>query len=184
MTLGVGHEVRARAEVPVPPGRHDAEVRRERRVRQLEPHLVVALAGRAVGNRVRPLGAGHGHLPLGDQRPGEGRAQEIPGLIGGVGTQHGKDEVADELLAEIDDVHRARPSPERLLPDGDQLLGLAEVGRVGDDLGAVGLLEPGQDDRGVEAAGVRQDDLLRSAHEWVPGLALAQEPEQDGLLHV
>ena len=58
MTLGVGHEVRARAEVPVPPGRHDPEVRRERGVRQLEPHLVVPLAGRAVGHRVGPLGAG------------------------------------------------------------------------------------------------------------------------------
>ena len=167
VALGVGHEIRPGAEVPVPPGRHDAEVRREGGVGELEAHLVVALAGRPVGDGVRALGAGHRHLPLRDQRPGEGGAEEVAGLVGGVGAQHGEHEVADELLAEIDDVDRARPGPDGLLADGDQLLGLAEVGGVGDDLGAVGLLEPGQDDRGVESAGVCEDDLLRSAHPFI-----------------
>ena len=39
-------------------------------------------------------------------------------------------------------------------------------------------------ERRLEAAGIREYDLLRSGHEWAPGLALAQEPQQDGLLHV
>jgi hypothetical protein len=67
MTLGVGHEVGAGPQVPVPPGSDDPKVGGEGRVGELEAHLVVALPGRAVGDGVRPLGAGHGHLPLGDE---------------------------------------------------------------------------------------------------------------------
>ena len=71
VALGIGHEVRARAEVPVPPGGDDLELGRQGRVGQLEAHLVVALAGRAVGDRVRALGPGDLDLRLRDQRAGE-----------------------------------------------------------------------------------------------------------------
>ena len=44
---------------------------------------------------------------------------------------------------------------------GLELLALAEVGGEGDHLAAVGILEPLEDDGGVEAAGVREHDLFR-----------------------
>ena len=134
VALGIGHEIRARAEVPVPPGSDDLELGRQGRVGQLETDLVIALPGRAVGDRVRSLGPGDLDLSLGDQRARERRPEEVPGLVGGVGAQHREHEVADELLAEVDDVHRRRSGAERLLTDGDQLLGLPEIGRVGHDL--------------------------------------------------
>ena len=84
------------------------EVGRERGVGQLEAHLVVALAGRAVGDRVGALGAGDLDLRLAMS----GRAIDVPSryaaLVDGVGAQHREDEVADELLAEVVDVDGAR----------------------------------------------------------------------------
>ena len=50
-------------------------------VGQLKAHLVVALAGAAVGHGVGPFGLGHGHLPLGDEWPGDGRAQQVAPFV-------------------------------------------------------------------------------------------------------
>ncbi len=41
-----------------------------------------------------------------------------------------------------------------------ELLALAEVGGEGHDLAAIGRLQPLQDDRGVEPAGIGEHDLL------------------------
>ena len=48
-------------------------------------------------------------LLLGDQRPGDGGAQQIDALIDGIGAEHGEDVIADEFLAHIldEDVARA-----------------------------------------------------------------------------
>ena len=51
--------------------------RRQRRVGQLEAHLVVALAGRAVADGVGALLPRHVHLRLRDERPRDRRAQEV-----------------------------------------------------------------------------------------------------------
>ena len=50
------------------------------------------------------VGAGRGgdlDQALGDQRPGDRGAEEVDTLIERIGAEHRKDEVADELLAEI-----------------------------------------------------------------------------------
>ena len=91
----------------------------------------------------------------------------------------GKTKSRDELLAQI--ARCARPSApvrEGLLADRDQLLALPEIGAVRDDLAAVGLDQPAEDDRGVETAGVGEHDLLgvRSRHR-LP--APAQKLEED-----
>ena len=43
---------------------------------------------------------------------------------------------------------------------GLQLLALAEIGGEGDDLALVGLLQPFEDDAGVEAARIGEDDFF------------------------
>src|SRR5690606_29998696 len=50
-----------------------------------------------------------------------------------------------------------------LAPRRLQLLTLAEIGGEGNDLAAIGFLQPFQDDGGVEAAGIGQNDLLHAA---------------------
>jgi hypothetical protein len=127
---------------------------------QLEPDLVVALAGGAVRDGVAAGLERHLGLVLRDQRPREGRSEEIGALVDGVSAYGGKDEVADELLANI--AHHAvdRSRGPGLLRQAGKLLLLADVGRVGDDLTAVVLLQPVQDDGRVEPAAVGETDLL------------------------
>ena len=51
------------------------------------------------------------------------------------------------------------PSELGLAAGGFEFLALAEIGGEGDDLAAVGGLQPAQDDAGVQAAGVGEHDL-------------------------
>jgi hypothetical protein len=183
VALGELDEGRPGVEVPLAPGRDHREVRGQRGVGQLEAHLIVALAGGAVAHRVCAGRAGDLHLGLGDERARDGRAEEIRALVHRVGAQHGEDEVADELLAEILDVHAGGAGAQGLLADGDQLLPLPEVGAVRDHVALVRLDEPAKDHGGIEASGVCQHDLPGFlAH--VRLLVAAQEVEDDRFLRV
>ncbi len=99
--LGEVDQVGARLEGPVAPRRDHLDVGVERIGRQLEADLVVALAGRAMGDGV---GAGFGRdldQPLGDQRPGDRRAEQVNAFVDRIGAEHREDEIADEFLAQI-----------------------------------------------------------------------------------
>ena len=116
--------------------------------------------------------AGDLDLLLGDQRPRDRGAEQVLALVERVGAEHREHVVADELLAQIldEDVLLLDAEQQRLLARRRQLLALAEVGGEGDDLAAVGGLQPFQDDRGVEPAGIGEHDLLDVAfrHVWRP----------------
>ena len=159
--FGVGDERLAGGEVPFAPWCYDADVRLVRIVAEFEPHLVVALARRPVGHRVGAGLAGDLDLPPGDERAGDRRPEEIDALVERVGAEHREDVIARERLAQILDVDL--PRAERFRPGarGRQFLALADVGGEGDDLAAVALLQPAQDDRRVEPAGVGEYHLFR-----------------------
>ena len=99
--LGEGEERGARGQIPFAPGRDDLDVRLQRIIGKLEAHLVVALAGRAMGDGIGADLAGDLDLLLGDQRPRDRRAEEIEPLILRIGAEHREDIVADEFLAQI-----------------------------------------------------------------------------------
>ena len=73
----------------------------KRVIAELEADLVVALAGGAVGHRVGADLLGDLDLLLGDQRAGDGGAEQIQALVLRVGAEHREDVVAHELLAQI-----------------------------------------------------------------------------------
>ena len=91
----------ARIDFPFAPRRDDLKVGCERFGGQLKTDLVVALAGAAVGQRVRADFPGDLDLPLRKERAGERRAQQIFVLVDGSGTERGPDVAGDELLAQI-----------------------------------------------------------------------------------
>ena len=110
------------------PRRDHFQLRREPREGELEAHLVVALAGRAVADRVGALGVRDFDLSFGDQRARDRGAEQIVTLVHGVGAQHRKDEVARELFAQVFDVELARARRQRLSLESGRFLGLANVG--------------------------------------------------------
>ncbi len=158
---GIGQRVLAGANIPLAPGGDDLERRVERLIGQLKAHLVVALAGAAVGHGVGPFGLGHGDLPLGDKRPGYRRAQQIAPFVDGAGLHHGEQEVLGELVAQVfdDDLACAAGQPLGLQPL-ELVVALANVGAEADDFAAVILAQPGDDDGRIQATGIGQDDFL------------------------
>ena len=65
---GKGREGRARHEIPFAPGGDDLEIGRKGADGKFKTHLIVALAGSAVGHGVRAFLAGDVHKGLGDER--------------------------------------------------------------------------------------------------------------------
>ena len=137
--------------------RDHLQLRRERRDRALDPHLVVALAGAAVGDRVAARLARVLDRELGDQRPAERGEQRVAVAVVGVRLDRRQHVLARELLARVDDVAVERAELQRLaLDDVVVLARLAEVDGERDDLGLVLVLDPLEHHARVEAARVEQ----------------------------
>jgi hypothetical protein len=56
------------------------------------------------------------------------------------------------------------PNCSAFLRAGSSFLALADVGGEGDHLALIGVLQPFEDDRGVEAARIGEHDFLDVAH--------------------
>ena len=180
MRLGILDQPCAGGQIPFPPRRDHLDFRVQRIGGQLEPHLIVALARRAMGD-----GVGAGFLrdldkAFGDQRAGDRGAEEVEPLVNRVRAEHRENEVADELLAHVFDidVFFLDPEKQRLVARRAQFLPLTEIGGEGHDLTAIFGLKPFQDDRGVEAAGIGKDDFLGRGHwgasDWNRGAFIAR----------
>jgi hypothetical protein len=167
--LRVGDAVGPRHEVPLAPRRDDRELGCERAERELEAHLVVALAGRAVRDRVAAGLACDLGLVLGDQRPRERGAEQVAALVDRRARDRRIDEVAHELLAHVahDAVDRAGRAC--LLGQAGELLLLADVGGERDHLAFVLVDQPVQDHRRIEPAAVGQTDALHRAPRHIEG---------------
>ena len=98
MLLGVVEAVFARLQVPLAPGHDDLQLRRQRLVGVLEAHLIVALAGAAVGDSCRSFAQCNFDLILRDDRAGERGPQQILVLVDRAGLDRREDVVGQELL--------------------------------------------------------------------------------------
>src|SRR5205814_8984808 len=78
----------------------------------------------------------------------------------GVGAEHREIEIADEVLAQFVDEDLLDSDQLGFFARGFQLLALAQIGGEGDNFAAIRLLQPAQDDRGVEPARIGQHDLF------------------------
>ena len=168
--LGVLDLLLAGLELPLAPRGDDRHLRRERLDAQLEADLIVALAGAAVTDRVAVFLLRDLDEALGDQRAGEGGAQQVLVLIDGAGLQGRPDEVLDEFLAQILDVELLRAGLLRLLVQRLELVALAHVRSAAHDGAAVVFLEPRDDDGRIQSAGIRKQHtiILLIGHDSCP----------------
>ena len=162
--LGELQQPGAAGQLPFAPRGDDLDVGLQRVIAELEAHLVVALAGRAMRHRIGADLFGDLDLALRDQRAGDRGAEQILALVQRVGAEHREDEVAHEGLAQIVDEDFLHAEHLGLLPRRAEFLALAEIGGEGDHLAAIGHLQPAQDHAGVEPAGIGEHDLLHILH--------------------
>src|SRR5262249_21142770 len=87
-------------------------------------------------------------------------AERVAALVGCAGLQGRKNVVARKLLAYVEHVGANGAGGERASTHLVELPALAEIERDRDDIGLVLLGEPGNGDRGVEAARVGEKDSL------------------------
>ena len=160
---------RARVEIPFAPRCDHVDVGIEGVIGELEPDLVVALAGGAVGDRIRAQRCRDLDLALGDERPRDRGAEQVHPLVERVGPEHGKHVVGHEGLPQILDEDLRDPHRLGLLPRRRDLLALAEIGGERHHLAAIGFLQPAQDDRGIEPAGIGEHYFFHVFHVFVPG---------------
>ncbi len=149
------------AHLPLPDRRDDLQVGGDRRDRRLDAHLVVALAGAAVGDGVGAVGVRGLDGQLGQQRTAEGGEQRVAALVAGVGQDRRRHVVARELLLGVH--HQALHGAEvdGLLAHGVEVVGrLPEVDAERDHLGVVLVLDPLEHHRGVQAARVQQHHAM------------------------
>ena len=165
--LREGEQIRAGFETPVPPRSDDLDVGVQAVIAKLEADLVIALAGCAMTDGVRADHVGNLDLALGDQRAGDGSAEQVDAFIDGVGTEHGEDKVTDEFLAHVFDenVFRLHPGGERLGAGGLKLFALAEVSGKGNHLAAIFGLQPFQDDRGIKPTRIGEHNFFGRGHD-------------------
>ena len=163
--LGVVDFVVAALEFPHAPGGDHRHLRRESLDGQFKAHLVVALAGAAVGDGVRALLEGDLGDALGDDGACERRAQQVLALVLRARLEGGEDVILDKFLAQVFDVELGSAGLDGLFLKALQLRALPHVRGHGDDFAAlVVFLEPGDDDGRVQTAGIGQNDLLILLH--------------------
>ena len=158
--LGIFDKFGPRAEIPFTPGRDHPDIGLQRVIGELEADLVIALAGGAVRDGVSADGAGNLDLALGNQRARNRRAQKIHAFIKRVGAEHREDVVSHEFLAEVFDEDLLDAQHLCLGARRFHLFALADIGGEGDNFGTIAVLQPAQDDRCVEPAGIGKHDLF------------------------
>src|SRR5690606_10633277 len=103
--FGIGHQGFTGSQIPFTPRRNHFYTRLQGIGTQLETHLVVTFAGGAVGNSIGTGFVGNFNQALGDQRAGNGGAQQVFAFVNGVGAEHREDEIAYEFFAQVFNVN-------------------------------------------------------------------------------
>src|SRR5262249_31647333 len=96
---------------------------------------------------------------------------EVPPLVDRIGPQRREDVLRDELAADIHDLHGVRAAAPRFRPHLVEVVSLTDIGDDRHDLRAVALLQPGDNDRGVEPSAVGQRHSLGTGHRPPPAAA-------------
>ena len=147
-------------DVPDSPGSDDLHFRSKSLDRQLKTHLVVALTGAAVADSVSAFLACDLHDTLCDRRTSEGSTEQIAFVLC-ASLEGREDEVVYELVLDILNIQLGSACLLSSLLETNDLGILTYVACYADNFAAgVIFVQPGDNDRCVETAGVSQNDLF------------------------
>ena len=152
MLHSIVDRVLARTNLPLTPGSDDSKARVESLIGQLEAYLVIPFPGASVSHSVRALHFRNLHLATRNERSSKGSAQQVLTLVDRPRHQGRIDVAGDELFAQVFNVDRASTGRQRFLFESFQFLTLPQVRSHAYDLATVRVLEPGNDDRGIQPA--------------------------------
>src|SRR5262249_16940046 len=158
--VGVIDRVLARNDVPFAPGGDHRHFGREGFESQFKTDLVVAFARATMCERVAARPLRDLDLAFGDDGPSERSAEQIFVFVDGAGGQRGPDVFGDEFVAQVFDVDFSSARGDGLLFQAGQLFGLPDIAGDRHYFAIVFFFQPGNDDRGVESAGIRQRDTI------------------------
>ena len=126
----------ARFDIPLSPRGDNRHFRGKSFDCQLKTHLVVALSGAAVANRVRAFFLGNFHQALCNQRTGKARTQHIV-LVQCAGLDGGNDEVVDKLLGQVFHIQLRSARFQCLFLEAVQLRSLADIAGNSNDFAVI-----------------------------------------------
>src|SRR5690606_30170073 len=153
-------------DIPLTPRRDHLDARIDRVGRELETNLIVALPRRSMRDGVAAFFSRDIHHGLRNGRTRDRGAKEVFALVDGIGAEHREDILPHELFADIGDDAFKRAGRAGLFVEAAQLFSLPDIGAEGHDFSAVTLLEPEENDRGVESAAIGEENLFgRIAHD-------------------
>ena len=157
--LGIVHSLLTGLNIPLTPGSDDLQVGSQCLYGRLKTNLVVALAGSTVSDSHSTLLAGDLHQTACDQRTGKGSTQQVFALIHRTGLHGRVNIISDELITQILDIQLGCAGLDSFLFQRGKLLALPNVSAHGNYVKAIVLLQPRDDDRGIQATGIRQHYL-------------------------
>ncbi len=170
LLAAIGDHLAAAGELlakPLDPPRGDYPNRRiERLGRQLEPALVVSLAGSAVDERLGADLSGDLEADFRDQRPSDRSAQQIDALVFRLELHHRQGEIPAEFFPGVDQPSRLGAQPSGLFHDRLAVFArLAQIDVDGVDFMAF-VAKPGQQHRGVQSARVSKYTARHKRHSF------------------
>ena len=165
MLFGKFEQFGAAAQIPFAPGGDDLDLGVQRVGGQFETHLVIALAGGAMGHGIGAGFLGDLNKALGNQGSRDRGAQQIQPLVDGIGAEHWEHKIAHEFFAQVFDIDIVRAHHLGFGAGWFQLFSLAKIGGEGHDLAAVFGLQPFENDRCIQTAGIGENDFFGCGHE-------------------
>src|SRR5690606_24392225 len=121
-----------------------------------------------VGDGVGAGLIGDFHQTLGNQRTRNGSSQQVLAFIDSVRTEHGENEIASELFAQIVNIDFLHTQGLGLGTGRLHFLALPDISGKGHHLTLVGFLQPLDDYGGVQTSGISQNNLFDTRHAAAP----------------
>ena len=112
-----------------------------------------------MGDGIRVFGPCDLYHPLGDQRSRDACSEKILALVDRGRLKHRKHEIASEFIPKVVDYAFGCAGAKRFFFQSLEFFLLSDVSTEGDDLRLVIFLQPAKNDRGVETAGVSENNF-------------------------